>query len=280
MRELNTILAAINISVLDDEVIKRAILMAKETKAQLHFIHAIDIAILDIEITSEFLKQKIDEEGIKKKISQKIDMLNEGKDIQYILHVSVGDADEQIIYKAKKIRADLIILGTYSNTNNIAQKSGLPILVIKNSVNGTYKNILAPTDFSNSSKKSILFTQLAFKSPTIELVHIYQELDDLAIEYSELDSDKDSDESVFLGRPLANIFKKEVGIQKIEMIKSSLSINESLLEYIKAKKNELLVLGSSGSDIAGSFLGSSAIYLLENTQSDILIYIPLNQEEK
>ncbi len=289
MRELNTILAAINMSALDEEVMKRAILMAKEAKAQLHFIHAVDIAVLDIEITSEFLKQKIDEESIKKKIRQKLDTIDGSQDVQYILHVTIGDAAEQVMYTAKKVRADLIILGSHSKTkiedyylgsavNNIAQKSGLPILIIKNSVEGIYKNILAPTNFSSSSKKSILFSQIVFKSSPIELVHIYKEIDDLTIEFKQLKEDKSDEESVFLGRPLADIFKQDVGVSKIEMIKSSLSVNEALLEYIKAKKSELLVLGSSGSDMVGSFLGSTAAYLLRNTQSDLLIYIPLNQE--
>jgi len=280
MRELNTILATLNMSILDDEVIKRAILMAKETGAQLHFIHAVDISVIDIEITSKFLKQKIDEEGIKKQIVQKIDMLN--GTLEYIVHIRVGDATEQVIHTAQKIRADLIILGSHSKTkiedyylgstvNNIAQKSGLPILVIKNSVQGIYKNILAPTDFSSSSKKSVLFSQIAFKSSPIELVNVYDELDDMTIEFSQLNTE-------LLGSPLVNIFKKEVGITRVEMIKNPSSINTSLLKYIKTKKSDLIVLGSRGSDIAGSFLGSTTAYLLRNSQSDVLIYIPLNQE--
>ena len=42
MRELDVILAAINMSSFDDEVMKRAVQIAKEADAQLHFTHAID----------------------------------------------------------------------------------------------------------------------------------------------------------------------------------------------------------------------------------------------
>ncbi|MCK4975069.1 MAG: universal stress protein [Sulfurimonas sp.] len=290
MRELDNILAAINMSALDDEVIKRAMLIAKEANAQLHFIHAIDIPVMDIEITSEFLEQKIDKDAIKKEIIHKLDALNGYEDIEYIVNITIGDAAQQVMHIAEKFQADLIIIGSHSKAKieeyylgstaqKIAQKSGLPILVIKNSVQGAYKNILAPTDFSNSSKKSVLFAKIAFKSSPITLVFAYKDLDDLTIEYYKLDSDENEKKPEFLGRPHADIFKQEVGIKKLDMIKSSSSIDKSLLEYNKTKKNDLIVLGSAGSDVAGSFLGSTAAYLLRNTHSDILIYIPLNKEK-
>ena len=287
MRKLNTILAAINMSALDNEVIKRALQITKSSGVQLHFIHAIDIPVMDIEITSEFLSQKIDKNAIKKEIIHKIETLNSYKNIEYSVSVTVGGAAEQVMHMAKKIKADLIIIGSHSRqrveecylgstSHKIAQKSGYPVLVIKNSVKGAYTNILAPTDFSISSKKSILFAQLAFDSSKIKLIHAYKDLNDLTIEFYKLDSNENEDYPEFLGRPHADIFKQEVGIKDIDMIQSS-SINKDLLEYIKSQKSELCILGSSGSDMAGSFLSSTAAYMLKNSPSDILIYIPLNK---
>lgn len=289
MRKLNTILAAINMSVLDDEVIKRAIEISKEKGAQLHFMHTIDIPVIDIEITSEFLKQKIDKEAIKKDILHKIETLNSYKNIQCNVSVTIGNAAEQVIHMAKKIKADLIIIGSHSKPNiqerylgstaqKIAQKSSYPVLVIKNRVQGAYKNVLAPTDFSISSKKSILFAQLAFNPSEIKLVHAYKNLDDLTMEFYKLNSNDNDEYPDYLGRPHADIFKQELGIKNIDMIKSS-SIDKDLLEYLKTQKSDLCVLGSNGPDIAGSYLSSTASYLLKNSLSDILIYIPLNQEE-
>lgn len=287
MRKLNGILAAINLSPLDDEVIKRAVLVAKETGAQLHFVHAIHIPVLDIEITSKFLKEKINEEDIKRDIVQKIDTIKESKGLEYILHITVGDSAFQVIHTAKKIQTDLIIVGSHSKikiedyylgttANQIAQMSGLPILVIKNSVHGIYKNILAPTDLSISSKKSILFSQIAFKPSPIKLLFTYKDTDDLTMEFYELNDEKAK--TVTLGRSHTNIFKEELGIKYIELIQSSLTLDESIIEYIKTKKCDLVILGSTGLDIAGSFLGSTTSYILRETKADVLIYIPLNQE--
>lgn len=289
MRNLNTILAAINMSVLDDEVIKRAIEISKDKGTQLHFIHTIDIPVIDIEITSEFLEQKIDKDAIKKEILRNIESLHSYKNIQCNVSVTIGDAAEQVIHMAKKIKADLIIIGSHSKqrveerylgstAQKIAQKSSYPVLVIKNRVQGAYKNILAPTDFSISSKKSVLFAKLTFEPSEIKLVHAYKNLDDLTMEFYKLNSNEDEDYPDYLGRPHADIFKQEVGIKNIDMIKSS-SIGKGLLEYLKAQKSDLCVLGSNGCDIADSFLGSTGSYLLKNLTSDVLIYIPLNREE-
>ena len=155
--------------------------------------------------------------------------------------------------------------------NHIAQNSALPVLVVKNSVDGMYKNILAPTDLSSSSKKSILFAKIAFKFLSIKLVYAYEELDDLAIDYLELNPDKNDNEHVFIGRSQISIFKEDVDIDDVEMLKKSSPINESLLEYIKKENSDLIILGSSGSDIAGSYLGSTSAFLLRNAHSDILI---------
>lgn len=286
---LSTVLAAINNSIFDDEVVKRAILTVKESSAQLHFIHSIDISVIDIEITSEYLKEKIDKKAIEKEIRQKVNMVDGSENLDYVIHITVGDTVEQVIYTAQKIRADLIILGSHSKlkiedyylgstVNNIAQKSGLPILVIKNRVQGAYKNILAPTDFSSASKKNILFAQIAFFPCPIELMHVYKELDDLSIDMIQVDLNKSDKERSFVGRPLALKFKEDVKIKKLEMLKSSESIDETILEQVKFRKTELLVLGSNGSDILGSFLGSTTAYLLRNAKSDIFIYIPLNKD--
>ncbi|QOY50978.1 universal stress protein [Candidatus Sulfurimonas baltica] len=289
MRKLHIILAAINMSILDDEVMKRAMFTAKETNAQLHFIHTIDIPLMDIEITSQYLGKKIDKDAIKKKIVHKINALNESKSVEYIVNITIGDASEQVMHMAEKIHADLIILGSHSKAKiedyylgstvqKIAEESGRPILVIKNSFQGAYKNILAPTDFSSSSKKSVLFTQIAFKSSPIILIHAYKSLDDFTMEFYTLKSNNEEEYPDFLGRSYADIFKQDVGIRHIDMIKSFSSINKSLLEYVQNKQSDLIVLGSSGSDIVGSFLSSTASYLLRNTFTDVLIYIPLNQE--
>ncbi|QOY51467.1 universal stress protein [Candidatus Sulfurimonas baltica] len=288
MRDLKTILAAIHMTTLDEEVIKRALLIARETNAQLHFVYAIDIPVMDIEITSEFLKREFDKDAIKKETLNKIDALNLYKGVKYIVHITIGDAVEQVIHIAEKIKADLVVIGSTSKakieeyylgstSQKIAQEGGYPVLVVKNNVEGSYKNILATTNFSDSSKKSVLFAQIAFKSSPISLLHAYKDLDDLTINYYKIGSEKSVNNQEFLGRPHADIFKQDVGIKKLDIIKSSSSIDKSLLEYIKNKKSDLIVIGSSGSDIAGSFLSSTATYLLRKTLSDVLIYIPLNK---
>lgn len=280
MKKLNTLLAAINMSDLDDEVIKRALLIAKENDAQLNFVYAIDIPVMDIEISSESFKKSIYKESIKQELVQKINAVNESKNLEYFIHITIGDAFPDIIHVAHKTHSELIVLSSNSKIrvedyylgdtiNHLADDSALPVLVIKKSVKESYKNILAPTDLTSASKQSILFAKMSFHSSTIKLVHAYEKLDDLDIDYVKLNAE--DDEQVYLGRPQVNVFKEEVKINDMTMLQTSLPINLTLLNYINEQKSDLIVLGSSGSDIAGSYLGSTSAFLLRNTESDILI---------
>ncbi len=280
MENIHTVVAAINISGFDDEALKRALLVAKENGAQLHIIYTIDISLVDIEISLDSFKKKIDEKDIKNKITQKLLSFKEDKNLVYFIHIVVGDAEEQIVHLAKKIRADLIIIGSKSKVkiekyyfgsieNNIANKSSLPILVVKSSVKKSYQNILAPTDLSKPSKKAILFCKTVFKNSKMKLVFAYKDLDDLEIDY--LNNSKDN---ALLGRPRINIFKEDVKIDTIKMLQCSTSIENELLNYILTTDADLLVVGSSGTDIAGSYFSSIANSLLRNSLLDILIYIP------
>lgn len=278
-------MAVINVSIFDNDIMKRAILMAKEANAQLHFLYAVDIPIMDIDISSKYLNEKIDEQKIKKELSKKIATIEGAKDFECFIHVSVGDVSEQVIEFSHKIRANLIIIGSSlkmkvedyylgSLANTLAQKGSLPILVIKNSADGYYKNILAPTDLSENSKKAILFSKVVFSKTPINLVFAYDDIDDLTIEYQELDSGSNDNEHIFLGRSHLDIFKQDLSIDRIDLIRGPLSINENLINYINNFHSDLIILGSAGSGLLGSYLGSTATYLLRNIDSDILLYIP------
>ena len=282
MKKPNTILAAINMSVFDNEVIKRAVLIANRTNSQLHFIYTVDISLIDIEISSKFMKQKIDENRIKKEVVQKINDIERSKEVEYFVHIRVGDAKGQVIHLSQKIRADLIILGLnskksveeyyFGSTANIfSKKTTLPILVVNSKIDGVYKKILVPTDLSVQSKETILFLKTVFKHSAIKLVFAYKELDDLTVEYSEVASNEDDNEHIFLGHSHISIFKEDVGIDKIEMLKSSLPTHESLLEYIKKTDSDLVILSSTGSDVIGSYLNSTTYFLLRNIHSDRLL---------
>ncbi len=127
---------------------------------------------------------------------------------------------------------------------------------------------------SESSKAAVLFSKIAFQHSVIKLVFAYEDLNDLTIKYSQLSSDKNNDEHAYFGRSHLGIFHEDVAINKIEMLKCSSSIKDGLLTYIDEFHADLIILGSSGSDAIGSYLGSTAAFLLRNISSDILIYIP------
>ncbi|MBU0719938.1 universal stress protein [bacterium] len=288
MRTLKTILVALGMSDTDTKVIQRALLIAKDVHAQIHFIHIVDIPVLDIEITSEFLSQEIDKEDLKKRMIQKVNDAGDTHGLEPHFHIKIGTPSEHVIHTAQKIQADLIVMGAHtrpkieeyylgSTAENIAKKSARPILVVKNSVQGVYKNILAPTDFSLSSKKSIKFAQIAFKSSEIKIAHAYMDLDAFDLEHTDI-YEYDSKDSITGNYSKIERFKNDIGIKKLDLFESGTSLDQSIADYIIAHQSEIIILGSSGSDVIG-YLSSVASGLLRKTPSDVLIYIPLTQEE-
>lgn len=288
MRKLNTILAAVNMSAVDDEIIKRALLIAKESHAQLHVIHVIDVAVLDIEISSQCLNEQVNEEEVKQNILKRVAVFDDVQKVELLVHVAKGKASEALMYTAKKVEADLIIMGAHtkvaleerffgSTAEKVAEKSGRPVLILKNKVIGDYQNVLAPTDLSEASQAAVLFAQQLFFGSPMKLLHAYLEIDDLTLEFTEhLSASK---ENCFLGRPHTDIFKQKVKCDEMVVLKASVSINESLLKYVQADDSDIIVLGSNGLKVLGSYVGSTAGFLLTNTTSDVLIYVPINRTE-
>ena len=59
------------------------------------------------------------------------------------------------------------------------------------------------------------------------------------------------------------------------LVEYKASINEDLLAYVVKDKADLLVLGSKGVGNLNSFLfGSTTSYLVQNSPTDVLVYVP------
>ena len=102
MRNINNILVAIDKSSMSQEALKRAISIAKEKDAQLYVMHVIESSFL----APVFVKP-IDEDGLKRNITQQIETLNQDTKLDFLLFIESGSPASLIGFKAKKIKADL-----------------------------------------------------------------------------------------------------------------------------------------------------------------------------
>lgn len=290
MRALNRIVAAVDNSKIADEVLKRALLLAKDENSAVTVIHTIDVPWFDRPdfFGGEEIKE-IDETQIKKKIEDKIKKLNKDTNIKYSIFVSRGDASDKIIHIAKQENAQIIILGAHSKDDittkkfgstaqKVTQESHIPVLVVKNLAKEDYKKVLVPTDLSDFSKKSIQFAKNIFSEDDIKLVYLYYQPVKIDMDFYNLsyeDKEMLNKNILFLAKQDLDKFKIDIDIKNAELIESSTTIENDLINYMQENNNDLIIMGSHGTKNIQSFLfGSTASFLMKESPSDILVYVP------
>ncbi len=287
---LNKIIVGVDNSKIADEVLKRAFLLASGENCSITVVHTISVPWFD---TPDYFGgeevKKIDESEIKKKIEEKVIKLNQDANINCSVLVCRGDVSDKIIHEANQQNAQLIILGAHSKEDlttkkfgstaqKITQNSHIPVLVVKNLANQNYKNILVPTDLSDFSQKSILFTKKIFKEGTIKLAYIYQQPVDMDMDFYNLTYEEKltlNKKIEFYAKNDLKKFKKDVGIEQGDFIESSTIIENDLINFIEKNSTDLVIIGSHGVKNIKSFLfGSTASFLMKESPSDILVYVP------
>ena len=112
MKEVKTILVAIDYSAMAQEALKRAIFIAKEQDAQLIVMHVVEPPFIE----SPFLKL-VDKDEIRQDLENNIDELNKEANIRYFLFVEAGLAVDIIARKVETTKTDLLVIGTHGKDN-------------------------------------------------------------------------------------------------------------------------------------------------------------------
>ncbi len=288
MKKLKRIVVGIDIFEKSNNVIKRALVVAKENKAELFIVHAVQTPWLSIPSYFGGKEIAVDVKGIKKRIDKKMKILNRDANVPYAIVVKEGNADDILLYESKLLKADMLMLGNGKGKKNIlgttaekvAHQSHLPVLIVKNSVKDPYQNILAPTDFQEQSKQSILFAKNIFTEAKIKVVHTYETFyiadiytaDSYTVESLDLEqytkAIKDSAQNDL------KKFINELSIKKGGIINGESDSKESLLKYINKGSYDLVVVGSRGTTGFKALLGSVTSSILREANTDVLVYVP------
>ncbi len=284
MKQVKEVLVAIDRSAMAEEVLKRAISVAKKKDAQLIVMHVIEPPFMEF----PYFKS-VDKDEIKNKITDQINQLNTQANVEYYLFVEFGSAADAITLKAQKINANLLIAGSHgkddiaseyfgSTTLKLIQSTHIPVLIVKNKIKHIYEKMLAPTNLSDYSKQSILFANALFTKPSRKYLFAFRNIDELqAMTYHINDKEAKAlrEITTIKAKTAFEKFVKEVGDAEMVLIDFKASINEDLLAYIIEDKADLLVLGSKGVDNLNSFVfGSTASYLVQKSPIDVLVYVP------
>ena len=287
MKKIKRILVGIDVFEKSNNVLKRALVIARENEAELFIVHAVETPWLSVPSYFGSKELDIDIKGITKTIEKKLKALNMDKKVPYFIYVKEDDADGLLLCAAKWSKADMMVLGAHSKTKSrkrflgsivqkVVHQSHLPVLVVKNNATRAYKNIVAPTDFQTQSKQSILFAKNVFPGLKINIVNAFQTVYAMEAPYAIMGPDitEYKNASISSAKKEMKNFIQEVSLKKGEILDGELDSKEALIKYINKNCYDLVVVGSRGTSGFKSLLGSVAIYILRETTSDVLIYVP------
>jgi len=288
MRKLKRIVVGIDISEKSDNVLKRALMIAKENEAELFIAHAVETPWLSVPSYFGSKELVIDIEGIKQTIEKKLKTLNKDNKVSYMIYVKEDDADSLLLCAAKWFKADMMVLGAHSKTKDrkrflgsiiqkVVHQSHLPVLVVKNNAKEVYKNIVAPTDFQVQSKQSILFVKNIFPRSKIDIVNAFETVYIMEAPYATMggpDILEYNTVAIASAKKEMKKFIKEVSVKKGNVIDGEFDSKAALVNYINKDSYDLVVVGSRSNTGYGSLLGSVAAYTLREMSCDVLVYVP------
>jgi len=287
MENFSNIVVGLDLSNNAKEVLNRAFLVAKRNDSKVTIAHAIDTGFFGSFIKDEKIeKLKLSAiKGIEKILE---DVNTHG--LSYTIEVQKDKPSVFIIDSAKDKDACMVVIGANekkdfattvlgSTAHNIAQKSHLPLLIVKRNSSEAYKNIVAFTDLSEVSKKSLIFSQEFFNQENIKCVYAYKKMSEIALTLK-YDDDYESRNEIekeiqIYEQDKFDKFTKENNITNAGLIEDRVGVTNALTNYVNKNSNDLVVLGSNGVNNAGSFLyGSTSSSLMQSLSCDILVYIP------
>ena len=283
MKKLKRIIVGIDIFAESNNVLKRAFMIAKQNKAELFIVHAVQTPWFSVPSYFGSKEISVDTKGITKKIEKKIKTVDKNTKVPYAILVKEGAAADILHYESKLLKADMIVIGANTKkkkkflgttAEKIAHQSHLPVLIVKNSAKDPYQKIVAPTDFQAQSKQSILFAKNVFPSVKINVLHIseviyvdgpYTVVGPDYVQYNEA-------VKVYAKKNLKD-FMKDLSIKKGEIIDGEANSKKALLKYINKGSYDLVVVGSRGTTGFKALLGSVASSILREAKTDVLVYV-------
>lgn len=183
--EINSILIASDFSKHADYSLSRAVALAEQHKAALHFVHI--LIQPGIGNFSQFTIDELQQDYLAQKKQLEADLLKRiqkySPTIEVYVSVLAGRAADEIVRYAKENKCNMIVAGAHgqyyindyilgTTSSSLISYGDDPVLLVKKEPLFAYNRILIATDFSEVSKNVIEFTFNCFPKATFQLLHI------------------------------------------------------------------------------------------------------------
>jgi nucleotide-binding universal stress UspA family protein len=190
MSVLQHFLVASDLSPRANSALARALLLAEQHDASTSVLHVVDEGpFLEKPLHAIFTslkgrKQKLIQDA-KAVLREQIAALVSHPQKQLTVHVEPGRDFVTIIRRARAQSADLIVLGAHgahflrdlfigTTAEKVVREGDRPVLVVKKTPKGPYRRVLAPVDFSDTSRRALELAMRVAPEAVFYVLHAYE----------------------------------------------------------------------------------------------------------
>ncbi len=270
--QINTIFTFINDYEKADELISKAIDLAKEQEAFLEviFVHEEKLFSLPdfLQSNKSVDKEKFDLEKMKNKLTQMIQ--NYSSKQEFVVFIEINDSLNHLQQRVQGHEKSLIIMSYYQDLcRSVISKIKLPFLILKHGFK-SYVNVAIPVNVEDNSLPCIYNARAIFPKANMKL--LYDDvctIGPLTIDASYLELGVQETEKVELDATEAfKALQKKTGLKGV-LISEYSTVVDDVSHYIKHHEFQLTVLSASHKHIFNS--DSTSLSLLDNLKTDCFI---------
>lgn len=292
MSNLNSIVAATDLSAPARHAIERAAMIAADKDVRLTLVHVASQAPL------EQLRQLLgtaDErvaETLQAQLREAMRDLGEALHQRFAvapaLDLTTGDLLPSLLARVDAAKADLLVVGARgasflrhillgSTAERMLSSARTPVLVVRQPPHERYRSILVPVDFSPVSLRSLRLAAEIAPAAAVVAMHVFEVPFEGQLRYAGVDEAKIAGyRTQAAARAEANLagLLEESGIASGRLRKVVVhgDVSQRILEYEQELDCDLIAVGKHGAGVFEELLlGSTTKHLLTESQSDVLV---------
>lgn len=283
---MKTILVATDLSARSDWAIERAAKLAAFHDCRLVVLHVVD------EDLPARVADRLREEA-EASLQEYVARLEPAQIVKIDMRCELGQHFSTIIEAAESEAADLVVIGKHrddavldlfrgSTGERIVRYGQKPVLVVKQRPNHAYLNIMVGVDFSAPSAAAIEIAASLAPSARLHVVHAFhipfKGFLHAGKSFDRMAKRQQQEFTAAIDQDMAKFFETlKPELRSVERIVEEGSPPEVILGAVRAKKPDLLVVGTHGrSGLGRAILGSVAEYVLSHAPCDVLaVRVPI-----
>lgn len=276
---MKRILVASDLTARSDRALQRAVIMAAVFGAELKVVHVVDETLS----APLALKHK---EAAREALAAQVCAAGGGSgDANISQEVLAGVDYRDIAARAQDWGADLVILGVHrhstpelfrgTTSERVVRYGACPVLIVKHSVAGPYRTVLAAVDLSSHSLAAVRMAAQLVPAGNVSIVYAAHRPFNAFLSRASQDQMVRSQHACFAAE--IGTFTKQLAIELGEAVPEfTFIMTEGEIEHVMRRlaeehKPDLIAVGTHGrAAFAQSIIGSVAEGLLTETPFDVL----------